>query len=190
MDKEQLRLELKRILAEQLDNAHRHEKSEKACRNLINSPEFQNASTIMMYLSMPQEVDTTPALLQAWRQGKKVAIPKIFWDQRFMVPVQIDSLETDFSIEIAGLRNPASQDIVDLQEIDLIVVPALGFDRQGNRLGKGAGYYDRFLANDKLHAKKAGLAFDQQVLDSIPFSQKDQKMDLLITELEVIYFSK
>lgn len=188
MSKDKARLELKRILADQLDDMQRTQKSEKACRNLIASSEFNNASVIMMYVSMPQEVDTSQAILKAWQSGKKVVVPKIYRDQKYMIPVQIDSFDFDFSVEFFGLRNPIEDKAVALEEIDLIVIPALGFDRQANRLGRGAGYYDRFLASDRLHAKRAGLAFSEQLLESLPVTETDQKMDLLITDEEVIYF--
>jgi 5-formyltetrahydrofolate cyclo-ligase len=177
MDKEQLRLKLHKCLLEMTDE-QRAEKSRDACRNLISTQQFQSASTIMIYLSLPHEVDTSEAILGAWQLGKTVAVPKISWEQRHMIPVEINSLETDFSTEVAGFRNPVTGAPVPFEEIDLVVTPALGFDRKGNRLGRGGSYYDRFFAGGRLKAAKCGFAFDSH----------DVPMDFLVTDQQIIYF--
>jgi len=141
----------------------------------------------MMYLSLPHEVDTSEAILHAWQQGKIVAVPKISWQQRHMIPVQINSLETEFSTEVSGLRNPVTGVPVPFNEIELVVAPAIGFDRKGNRLGRGGSFYDRFFANDQLGAIRCGFAFAEQVVDSIPVTESDEPVDFLVTDQEVIY---
>ena len=102
MDKAQLRRQLQDRLLEMTDE-QRSEKSKRACLYLVSTPQFQSASAIMMYLSLPYEVDTSEAILHAWQLGKIVAVPKIFWQQRYMIPVRINSLETGFSTEVVGL---------------------------------------------------------------------------------------
>jgi len=188
MDKEQLRLRLQKCLLEMTEE-QRSEKSRKACRNLVSTPQFQSASAVMMYLSLPHEVDTSEAILYAWQLGKIVVVPKISWQQRHMIPVRINSLETGFSTEVAGLRNPITGVPVPFEEIDLVVAPALGFDRKGNRLGRGGSYYDRFFANKELKASKCGFAFAEQVIDSIPATSTDVSIDFLVTDEEVMYFN-
>jgi len=187
MEKGPLRQELqKRLLG--MTEEQRTAKSKKACRNLISTPQFQNASVVMMYLSLPHEVNTSDAILCAWQMGKIVAVPKISWQQRHMIPVQINSLETEFSTEVSGLRNPVAGAPVPFEEINLVVTPALGFDKKGNRLGRGGSYYDRFFANEKLLAPRCGFAFAEQLIDSIPVTEHDVPMDFLVTDEEVIYF--
>ena len=188
MDKEQLRLSLQKCLLEMTEE-QRSEKSKKACQNLISTPQFQSASAIMMYLSLPHEVDTSEAILHAWQLGKTVSVPKISWQQRHMIPVQINSLETGFSTEVAGLRNPITGVPIPFEEIDLVVTPALGFDRNGNRLGRGGSYYDSFFANEELKAHRCGLAFAEQLIDSIPVTKNDKPIDFLVTDKEIIYFN-
>jgi len=188
MTKEQLRQQLQKRLIE-MPEEQRSAKSKKACQNLVATSQFQNASTIMMYLSFPHEVNTADAILCAWQLGKIVAVPKISWQQRHMIPVQINSLETDFSTEVAGLRNPITGVPLPFEEIDLVVTPALGFDRNGNRLGRGGSYYDRFFANKELKASRCGFAFAEQLLDSIPVTKNDEPVDFLVTDEEVIYFN-
>ena len=188
MDKEQLRSKLQKCLLE-MSAEQRSEKSRKACRNLVSTPQFQSASTVMMYLSLPHEVDTSEAILHAWQLGKIVAVPKISWQQRHMIPVQINSLETGFSTEVTGLRNPIRGVPTPLEEIDLVVAPLLGFDSKGNRLGRGGSYYDRFFANKELKAPRCGFAFAEQMVDSIPATEHDKPVDFLVTDKEIMYFN-
>ena len=189
MDKAHLRRQLQNRLAA-IGSDQRSQKSRKACQNLISIPQFQSASTIMMYLTLPHEVDTVDAILHAWQLGKVVAVPKVSWQQRHMIPVRINSLETGFSTSASGLRNPIAGVPVPFGEIDMVVTPALGFDRAGNRLGRGGSYYDRFFANTELKACRCGFAFAEQVVDSIPVIEHDEPVDLLITDEEILYFNK
>ena len=188
MDKEQLRVKLQKCLLE-MSEKDRSEKSQKACRNLVSTPQFQAAATVMMYLSLPHEVDTSEVVLYAWQLGKTVVVPKISWQQRHMIPVKISSLETGFSTEVAGLRNPITGVPMPIEQIDLVVAPALGFDRKGNRLGRGASFYDRFFAKEQLNAQRCGFAFSEQVIDSVPVVERDEPVDFLVTDKEILYFN-
>ncbi|MHC4617915.1 MAG: 5-formyltetrahydrofolate cyclo-ligase [Planctomycetota bacterium] len=188
MDKMQLRRMLRQSLLE-MTQEQRNAKSKRACRNLISTPQFQEASAVMLYLSLPHEVDTSEAILCAWQQGKIVVVPKVSWQQRHMIPVQINTLETDFSSESSGLRNPVTGVPMPLRQIDLVVTPALGFDGKGNRLGRGGSYYDRFFANSNLRAARCGFAFAEQQVESVPVSEHDEPVDFLVTDEEIIYFN-
>jgi 5-formyltetrahydrofolate cyclo-ligase len=135
-----------------------------------------------------QEVDTSEAILHAWQLGKTVAVPKVSWQQRHMIAVQINSLETGFSTAASGLRSPIAGVPMPFEEIDLVVTPAVGFDRKGNRLGRGCAYYDRFFANEELKAARCGFAFEEQIVESIPVTELDEPVDFLVTDEGVIYF--
>jgi 5-formyltetrahydrofolate cyclo-ligase len=185
MEKVELRRQLRNCLIA-MPPQQRKDKSRQACRNLISTEQFQNASIIMLYLSLPHEVDTSDAILYAWQLGKTVAVPKISWQQRHMIPVRINSLDTGFSTGAWGLRNPLTGVPIPFGQIDLVVAPALGFDRQGNRLGRGGSFYDRFFANKDLTASRCGLAFAEQVLESIPTTASDEPVDFLVTDEEVV----
>ncbi len=187
MDKAQLRQRLRQTLLA-MSPEDRAEKSKKACRNLVSTEQFQHASVVMLYLPLPHEVDTSEAILHAWQQGKTVAVPKVSWQQRHMIPVEITSLETGLATDACGLRSPVKGVPVPIGEIDLVVAPALAFDEKGNRLGRGGSYYDRFFANPELRAVKCGLAFAEQRLDSLPACEHDEPVDLLVTDEGVMYF--
>ena len=186
MDKKQLRCKLRGALSE-FGSEQLKEKSSYACQNLLSLAEFQEADTIMMFLSMPEEIDTAEAIVGAWEQGKTVLVPKVCQEKGRMIAVKIDSLEDGLTTDSAGLRNPVSEAAVAFEKIDLVVTPGLAFDRAGHRLGRGGGYYDRFLADQRLLATKCGFGFSQQVVDSVPISQHDQLVDFLVTDEEVVY---
>ena len=190
MNKEQLRRIFREKLAE-ISPADRAEKSKLACSNLVSTKQFQDARVIMFYLAMPMEADTADAILHAWQNAKTVVVPKVFWKQRKMTAVKINSLEDNFTMEKTGLRNPQTNDEVVSEAIDLVVVPAFVFDRRGYRLGRGGGYYDKFLANPKLLAKKSGFCFAEQLLesDNLPVMPNDIAVDLLVTDKEIIIFN-
>jgi len=188
MDKAELRRKLLNCLLA-IPPEQRSERSRKACRNLVSTEQFQSASTVMMFLSLPHEVDTSEAILHAWQLGKAVAVPKISWQQRHMIPVQINSLETGLSTGASGLRNPVAGLPVPFEEIDLVVTPGLGFDKKGNRLGRGGSYYDRFFANGELKAARCGFGFAEQLIDSIPVTEHDEPVEILVTDEEIIYFN-
>jgi 5-formyltetrahydrofolate cyclo-ligase len=187
MDKAELRRKLlNRLLA--IPPEQRSERSRKACRNLVSTEQFQGASTIMMFLSLPHEVDTSEAILHAWQLGKAVAVPKVSWQQRHMIAVEINSLETGLSTASSGLRIPVAGVPVPFEEIDLVVTPGLGFDKKGNRLGRGGSYYDRFFANEELKAARCGFGFAEQLIDTVPVTEHDEPVEILVTDEEIIYF--
>ncbi len=189
MDKAKLRRELQKCLLS-ITSQQRSEKSRNACKNLVSIPQFQNASMVMMFLSLPHEVDTSEAILHAWQLGKAIAVPKVSFQQRHMIAVQINSLETGISTAKSGLRNPIAGVPVAFEEIDLVVTPALGFDKKGNRLGRGGSYYDRFFANTELKASRCGFGFTEQLVETIPVAEHDEPVDILVTEKEIIYIKE
>lgn len=185
MDKVSLRHELK-VKLMQMSSGERLRKSKKICEHVMNSDVFREASVVMVFLSLPHEVETTPLILTAWQQGKTVAVPKISWEQRHMIPVEITSLETGLKTEQMGLRTPCNGTPVPFDEIDLVITPGLGFDRQGNRLGRGGAYYDRFFASNKVIAARWGIAFSEQLCDAVPHDDSDVPVQAVVTEQGII----
>lgn len=179
---------LRRLLRERLraiPSDQRDRRSGRACRGLVALEPFGRASTVMMFLSMSDEVDTTAAIQEAWRMGKTVAVPKVDWVLHSMVPVAVQSLDQGLVAERGGLRSPVGGRVVGPDQIDLVVAPGLGFDRQGHRLGRGAGFYDRFLADPRVRACRCGLCYVEQIVDAIPVTETDQTMDWVVTDAQV-----
>lgn len=180
--KSEIRTMLRQRIAAMSD-AQRHAKSIAACSLLSASSEFATAQSIMLYLATPQEVDTSPLALRAWQHGKTVIVPKVSWDARRMVPVEITSLCNDqVTTTKHGLREPVAGNPVPLQFIDMVIVPGLGFSTQGHRIGRGGGFYDRFLAQAEFLGISCGIAFEEQMIETIPMLDHDVPLCMLATD--------
>jgi 5-formyltetrahydrofolate cyclo-ligase len=164
--------------------------SKKICGWVTGSDVFKRSSVVMLYLSLSHEVDTTPLVLTAWQQGKTVAVPKVSWEQRHMIPVELTSLETGLKKDDRGLRSPTKGVPVPFEEIDLVIAPGLGFDRHGNRLGRGGAYYDNFFKQDKITAARWAIAYGVQLCDAIPHDDEDVPVDAVVTEDGIIRCKK
>ena len=165
-----------------------HQRSRQACNSLVAQPEFERSETVMVFLSLPTEINTTLLVLRAWQEGKRVLAPRVSWEQRRMMPVEIRSLTEDIEETQWSLRQPLQGDPVPLSMIDLVVVPGLGFDPEGNRLGRGRGFYDRFLAHSEFTGSTCAIAFEEQVVEAIPADLHDIRVDMLITDQQVRRF--
>lgn len=169
-----------------MDPAVAHAKSMAACKRLQGLEEFRHATTVMIYLPMPGEVDVSPLALRGWQEQKTIAAPKISWDLRHMLPIEIRSLEAGLVTVKGNLREPGDGEPVALEALDLVICPALAFDRQGNRLGRGAGFYDRFLAVREFRGLAVGIGFREQLVDELPTQKNDVPVDILVTDEEVL----
>ena len=185
--KRQIRAMLRQRLAA-ITPEQRHTKSLAIAALASATPEWQKAGTILLYLSLPDEVETRPLLEDALAQGKRLAVPKVIDESaREMSAVAVHSLEeADLPAGHYGVRVPRGEhEPIPAGEIDLVIVPGLGFSRRGARIGRGLGYYDRYLARADLRAKRCGLAFSAQVLDELPGDRRDISVHMLVTESEV-----
>ncbi len=160
-------------------------KSARACRHLFDQPEYAKAEVLMVFLSLPHEMDTSAIVLRAWQQRKRVLAPKVSWSQRRILPVEIRSLTEDLADSAMGIREPVSGIPFPVSLIDLVLVPGLGFDEFGNRLGRGRGFYDRFLANPEFRGAACGLAFEEQLTTTIPVGPLDRRVNMLVTDATV-----
>ena len=184
-----IRRQLRETLAA-MGDADRHAKSTAACRLIAAAPEFDAARVVMLYLSTPTEVDTASLALKCWQQNKSVVVPKVSWDQRRMLPVEISSLKDQMTTTGgAGVREPVSGKPIPLDLIDLVVVPGLGFTPKGYRIGRGMGFYDRFLAQPEFVGVSCGLAFEAQVVAEIPVLDHDMPLSMLATEVGIKRFA-
>ncbi|MFQ5489982.1 MAG: 5-formyltetrahydrofolate cyclo-ligase [Phycisphaerae bacterium] len=187
--KKHLRQRLRKVLGE-IPDEHSRLQSARACQLLVAQREYKNAEIIMVFLSLPGEIDTTAICLKAWQDRKRVLAPRVSWEQRRMIPVEIRSLTHDLTITDLGLREPAAGTPFLPSLIDLVVVPGLGFDEYGNRLGRGRGFYDRFLATPDFKGVACGLAFESQFMDELPTGPLDRGVDMLVTDEKVRRFKR
>lgn len=163
------------------------------CTRLIAQADYQAASTVMWYIGCKSEVRTLPAIRRELGSRKRIVIPYCTQDERGQRKLGLWHLK-DFSELAPGTWNipepPKSRwgeagTEVPPCELDLIIVPGVAFDRSGGRLGHGAGYYDRLLAQVRKETVLYGVCFESQLFDRIEMEAHDIPMDFVITEKNV-----
>lgn len=176
-----VRKHLREMLAA-LTDSERHQKSAAACNLVAGSPEFAAARVVMLFLSTPTEIDTASLALKCWQSGKTVVVPKVSWDQRRMLPVEISSLNGGMAVTGPGVREPIGGNPIPVDFIDLVIVPGLGFTPTGHRIGRGMGFYDRFLALPEFLGVSCGLGFEDQIIEQLPVLDHDMPLGMLVTD--------
>ncbi len=149
-------------------------------RRILRHPKVVAAQTIMAYYALPDEVNTHQLVDELLRQGKKVLLPKIIDGERLELRVYSgrEAMQEATSFHIL---EPVGRLFTDYENIDLALVPGVSFDKKGNRLGRGKGYYDRLLASIP-HAYKVGVCFDFQKVELIPASDWDIPVDEVVSD--------
>lgn len=154
---------------------------------LLADPAVRDASTILAYASFGTELSLDPFITHALDAGKRIAIPAIDWARKSMCAKQITNLDTDLIAGRYGIRVPREGcPVVEPEQIDVILVPGLAFDRAGNRLGRGAGFYDRSISALKESGHNPtliGVCYHAQIVESVPTEAHDHRVDRVITEL-------
>ena len=173
MDKKELRANIK-ILKKQHTKEQLLEQSEIILSKLEQHPDFKNAHIVMIYSALPDEVQTQ-AFLEKWRHNKKIILPTVVGDD--IIPVEL-AKNTGFAVGDFNILEPQNEPYTG--DYDLIVVPGVAFDRNGNRIGRGRGYYDRFLCKH-LNVKRIGICFDFQLVDEVPTEPNDIVMNEVIS---------
>lgn len=144
-------------------------------------PEFVAAKKIFFYASFDGEV-ATPAMIKDARQlGKTIALPKIEIKNQGMIPIYVDNPDEELERGPYGILQPCGNAAAPLKDLDLCVVPGIAFDRDNHRLGRGGGYYDRFLSAGHPRFATIGLAFEFQLLDRLPVDAHDQRVGRVLT---------
>lgn len=157
-------------------------KSRVIQKRLFAMPEFQRAQHILFYASFDGEVETTYMMQEAQKLGKKIVLPIILKDQRQIIPSLVENLsQEEFKEGPYGVKQPLKECRLDLTKIDLVIVPGVAFDKCNHRLGRGAGYYDRFLKTISPETPTVGLAFDFQILDRLPHQEHDIPVSFVLT---------
>lgn len=152
------------------------QRSEVIMNRLEETEEFAQSRVVLLYWSMADEVQTHAFVERTWRD-RVVLLPCVQGDD--LVLRQYTGPECLVAGEQFGIGEPTGEEWTDLDAIGCIAVPGVAFDRENNRMGRGRGFYDRLLKSTP-KAFKIGLAYDFQVLDTIPVEPHDVKMDLVI----------
>lgn len=153
------------------------EESLRLCRQVMEHSEVKKAKTLLLYASLPDEVDTTTLLQALAEAGKTVLLPVVVND----TDLELRRYTGKNTLHDGAWHIPEPEGLVfaDYHKIDVAIVPGIAFDTQGNRLGRGKGYYDRLLAKIP-HCYKIGLCFNFQKVDRIPTGPWDIKMDEIL----------
>lgn len=183
-EKDSLRRQTRQV-RDALSPEWREAASHRIIERLWSLDKLKTAGEVHCYVAWRSEVATAELIERLLRNGKKVAIPKVDLCNHVLNHFYIQTLES-LVIGAFGIPepNPTVCEPASIADFSVIVVPGVAFDCSGNRLGSGHGYYDRFLAQSA--ALRIGLAFGKQIIDAVPVGSHDQRMNLVVTEEEII----
>lgn len=174
MEKIEIRKRIKDLKSMMLEN-EKFKAAEEVFARFEQTAAFLMANHILIYHSLPDELSTR-RFLSKWNGKKHFYLPRVNG-------VNLDILPYDESrIELGAfhIEEPTGNNLVNPDEIELVVVPGVAYDRAGNRLGRGKGFYDRLLQSTK--ATKVGVCYEFQLVDEIPTEPHDVKMDMIISQ--------
>ncbi|MDK2798454.1 MAG: 5-formyltetrahydrofolate cyclo-ligase [Clostridiales bacterium] len=164
------------------------EKSKKIMKRLVDISWYKQSKVIMTYIDFKNEVITRDFIHYALDNNKKIIVPVTDVLSKTLILSELKDFDKDLHPSTYGILEPKKECIrkVDDNLLDLILVPGLVFDIAGYRIGYGGGYYDKLLQRLEDKCKTVGLAFDFQIIDSIPTECFDRKVDVIITEERII----
>jgi 5-formyltetrahydrofolate cyclo-ligase len=163
-------------------------------KRLFSFDGFRRAETVLFYASFRSEVDTLKSIGKTLRTKKRVALPVVDTTHKQLKLYEVKDL-SELSPGFMGIPEPVASRsrAIKLNEIDIEIIPGIGFDPEGNRIGYGSGYYDKLLSHRSMrHAKKEGhfttiaLAFEEQVVERVPSEPHDIRVDMIITDRRLI----
>ncbi|MCR1899082.1 5-formyltetrahydrofolate cyclo-ligase [Irregularibacter muris] len=187
MNKSDIRKEI-HIKINALSPQEIQEKSERMFEKLYSLPIYKNSTTIMTYVSIRNEVDTHVFIKESIHRGKNIIVPMCKPDTKELILSKLLDLDLDLERGFYGLLEPKANCIrpVEAKNLDMIVVPGLAFTEKGQRLGQGAGYYDRFLSSLSEHVPTIAPTFELQLVDALPTDSHDVPVDYILTENRLI----
>ena len=180
--KEQIREKMKKARSEH-HFEWGSEQSSQIAKSLQELEEFKKAKTVMLYASVGSEVGTEKLIADCHLAGKKVCLPVTLENPKRLLACEVHAGE-EMKPGVFGIPQPLVRSPVSPSSIEFIVVPGIAFDREGNRIGYGGGYYDAFLHHST--AAKVAIAYSVQLMDRVPAKPSDIPVDCIVTEKEII----
>ncbi|MCS1352118.1 5-formyltetrahydrofolate cyclo-ligase [Mechercharimyces sp. CAU 1602] len=190
-DKRALRRQM-RERRNQMEKQEAKKGSHAVCMHLLESPEYEEAQTILYYMSFRQEVDLCVAIERSWEDGKKVVLPRTDPLNKKMILYSLTDF-TQLEEGAYGIWEPSAraENKVAPDLVELAIVPGLAFDQQGFRLGYGGGYYDRFFAEDlPLDCIRMGAAYPWQIVETVYAESHDEPLHQVLTSEGVFQYHK
>jgi 5-formyltetrahydrofolate cyclo-ligase len=165
----------------------RAEKDLHIRETLFSLPEFLSAKTVLFYASFRSEVETLSLIRESLAMGKRVVLPKVDRANHALTLYEIKGMNV-LAPGYMGIPEPdlADERCAVIEDIDLAIIPGAAFDLLGNRLGYGAGYYDGLLSQRTRNIQIIALAYEEQLVDSIPAEKHDVRVNLIVTDKRVI----
>lgn len=160
------------------------EKSAKIVAAIEQLPCFQEATTVLIYYPMHNEVDVL-SLIKKYKKTKTFLLPVVH-----RMGMEACPYEGNAKMHRGRFNIPEPTTSPFKGKIDLIIVPGVGFDKNGNRLGRGGGYYDKFLASSRRYTHLVGVGYDFQIIDKVPANRRDKKLDYIVTPTNGVIKSK
>ena len=174
-----------------LSAAERQQKSRAITERILALPEFNAARSVFAYVSFRSEAETLDLIAHCLKKGVTVSVPLTLVQEHRLLPYAITDPAQDLAPGYCSIPEPLQTlPLVDPGTIEVVVMPGSVFDARGGRLGYGGGFYDRFLQGAAPQALRIGLAFDLQVVETVPLESHDQSLDYLITESRTIHLRR
>ena len=164
-------------------------KSENIFQSLKALSLYKNAESVFLYIDFRSEVRTNPIMKDLLGRGKMAVVPMSISGTRDMILSEVLDPENELSRSSYGILEPKPEYIreIDPNSIDLVIVPGVAFDPRGYRIGYGGGYYDMFFSKLKKPIPSIALAYELQIIESVPEADYDYPVDYIITESRIIH---
>jgi 5-formyltetrahydrofolate cyclo-ligase len=182
-----LRARMRASLAAMTPEA-REASSRAICERLAAFDRIVAAAMVMIYMPLRTEVDVLPFARRFLAAGGHLVVPRTDRAARTIEPAGVSSVERDeFEVDAMGVLRPRRWWPVSTDQVDVILVPGLAFDAAGRRIGRGGGFYDRFLLRLPPATLSVGVAFEAQRIDEVPADPHDRRVDVVVTERRLTY---
>lgn len=178
MDKQAIRKAVKAV-KKQLTAEQRAQAATRAMSAVEALPQFAVAEHVLVYHSLPDELSTI-AFIERWAERKHLYLPRVNGDDLDILAYDADRMHTG----AFNIAEPDGNELVEAERIDMVIVPAVAYDRRGNRIGRGKGYYDRLLR--RCRALKVGVAYQCQICDDFSPDEFDIAVDVVITDQGIV----
>lgn len=155
--------------------------SQSICRTLTDFPALMNAQSVMLFAPMPGEPDLTAFARELALRGTVLSIPEVDWERTRLIPRQVASLEGLRAGPRGVCEIPENAPALPPESLGAVLVPGLAFSTWCNRLGRGKGFYDRFLGSLPRDVLSVGVCFDRQLLRDIPYEEHDLTLSAVVT---------
>lgn len=166
-----------------LTQAERVSKSSAITERLLALPEIEAARTTMLFWSFGSEVDTSLMIERLAAEGRQIVLPRIESGEALPVTYRPGDPVSGTAF---GAMEPSAGVVLDPEHLDAVVTPGVAFDRSCNRIGYGGGFYDRLLRRARIDVATIAVGFTVQLVDAVPAGHQDRRVDILVTEEEVI----